>query len=66
MVVQEDSPPASINVNKRIDEKRAMSKTAYNVNQASANIYNNITALNKNSIVPQNNNFTGSRHSLDK
>ena len=65
MVVQEDSPPASIHVNKRIDEKRAMSKTAYNVNQASANIYN-ITALNKNSIVPQNNNFTGSRHSLDK
>jgi hypothetical protein len=32
MVVQEDSPPASIHVNKRIDEKRAMSKTAYNVN----------------------------------
>lgn len=61
----ENSPPASIHVNKRIDEKKAMSKTVSNGN-ASLNIYNNITALNKNVIVPQGNNFTGSRHSLDK
>lgn len=61
----ESSPPATIHVNKRIDEKKSMSKTS-SLNQASANIYKNINALNKERVATQNSNFNGSRYSFEK